>query len=203
MSPNVRRRLRLGVFGGSFDPPHLGHVALAERARDELELTRVLFVPAPDPPHKRGRPRSAFRHRLAMTRLAVRGFRPFEVSDLEARRSGPSYTVDTLRELNRRFPAAELWLLLGEDSACGFEAWREPRAIVSLARLAVAPRGGVREHRAPTWLRRRLTWLSGPVLDIASSELRARARRGRSIRGLVPDGVDAYARRHRLYLRTP
>jgi nicotinate-nucleotide adenylyltransferase len=191
---DARRPRRIGVFGGTFDPPHAGHLALAERARDELGLARVLFVPAADPPHKRAY--TPLAHRLAMARLAVRGFPAFAVSDLEARRAGPSYTVDTLRELHRRHPAAELWLLLGEDSLRDLPAWRDPSAIATLARIAVAPRPGVHARpRAGT----RVTWLSAPALDIASHDLRARARRGESLRVLVPDPVIAYARRHRLY----
>jgi nicotinate-nucleotide adenylyltransferase len=209
-----RRTRRIGVFGGTFDPPHLGHLALAESARDELGLARVLFVPAADPPHKRSRSMSSLTHRLAMTRLAVRGLPGFAVSDLEARRPGPSYTVETLRQLKRRHPRAELWLLLGEDSLRDLTNWREPREILALARIAVAPRParratqarrgdatrrGSRPARIPE---RRITWLSGPLLDISSSDLRARARRGGSLRILVPDAVARYALRHRLYRGT-
>ena len=204
-----RRPRRIGVFGGTFDPPHTGHLALAERARDELGLARVVFVPAADPPHKRARTKSAFAHRLAMTRLAVRGHAAFAVSDAEAKRPGPSYTVETLRELRRRHPAAELWLLLGEDSLRDLPGWNSPAEIARLARLAVAPRpesGRPRAPRAgpaspPRRGRRRIAWLSGPVLEISSSDLRARARRGRSLRVLVPDAIAAYVRRRRLYRR--
>ena len=203
-----RRPRRIGVFGGTFDPPHIGHLALAERARDELGLARVLFVPAADPPHKRTRAKTDLAHRLAMTRIAVQGHRAFAVSELEARRPGPSYTVETLRELRRRRPKAELWLLLGEDSLRDLETWKAPAEIATLARLAVAPREGsapkrsrgARNSRAGS--PHRVTWLSGPVLEISSSDLRARARRGASLRVLVPDAVAAYARRHRLYRGT-
>jgi len=203
------RRPRVGVFGGTFDPPHLGHLALAERARDELDLERVLFVPAAHPPHKRGTWATPIAHRLAMTRLAVRGHRGFTVSDLEVRRAGASYTVETLRELRRRHPGTDWWLLLGEDSLRGLKRWRHPHEIAALARIAVAPRSplprgagrGRADSRTPAWLRGRVRWLSSPVLEIASRDLRARARRGDSLRVLVPDTVEAYARRHRLYRR--
>lgn len=197
---------RIGVFGGTFDPPHIGHLALAESARDELGLDRVLFIPAAEPPHKRARPKSELSHRLAMTRLAVRGIPGFAVSSMEARRAGPSYTVETLRELKRRHPSAELWLLLGEDSLRDLPHWREPSAIVSLARLAVAPRPErkpARRRRAAPRVRlpgrHGIAWLEAPVLEVSSSDLRARARRGASLRVLVPDAVAAYVRRHRLY----
>jgi len=194
VTPAARRPRRIGVFGGTFDPPHAGHLALAERARDELGLQRVLFMPAADPPHKRAH--TPLAHRLAMTTLAVRGFPAFAVSDLEARRAGPSYTIDTLREMRRRHPGAELWLLLGEDSLRDLPTWRDPAGIAALARIAVAPRPGA---RAPRRARAAVTWLSAPALEIASHDLRARARRGESLRVLVPDAVIAYARRHRLY----
>ncbi|HET7224952.1 MAG TPA: nicotinate (nicotinamide) nucleotide adenylyltransferase, partial [Candidatus Eisenbacteria bacterium] len=110
------RAVRLAVFGGTFDPPHVGHLALAERAADALALDRVLFVPARVPPHKRHAAMTPARHRLAMVRLAVRGNPRFAVSTLELVRPGPSYTVDTLRALGRRHPRAELFLLIGADS---------------------------------------------------------------------------------------
>ena len=195
-------RRRVGVFGGTFDPPHLGHLAIAERARDQLGLERVVFVPAADPPHKRGRTMSPFARRIAMTRLAVRGHTGFTVSDLEARRRGPSYTVETLRALRRRFPDRELVLVLGGDSLEDFPGWRDPRGILELARLAVAPRADARRdrpRRTDAARPGRVVRLSSPVLELSSSDLRARARRGESLRYLVPDAVDAYARRHRLY----
>jgi nicotinate-nucleotide adenylyltransferase len=191
---------RVGVFGGTFDPPHLGHLALAERARDQLGLERVWFVPAADPPHKRDRAKSPFPHRLAMTRLAVRGNPAFKVSDLESRRAGPSYTVETLRAMRQRFPGRELVLLLGADSLSDLPTWRDPAEIAHLARLAVAPRpvGAPRRRGAP----RADFALDAPVLELSSSDLRARARRGESLRYLVPDAVAAYVRRHRLYGRS-
>ena len=198
---------RIGVFGGTFDPPHVGHLALAECARDELKLDRVLFVTAARPPHKPAQRLSDPSHRWSMTRLAVRGFKTFVASDFEMRRRGASYMVDTLRAIHRENPGADLWLILGEDSLRGFHGWKAPEAILEFARLAVAPRrdpgGGRAARRAalkgPAALRRRMTWLSSPVLEVASSELRERARRGASLAVLVPDPVVRYVRRHRLY----
>jgi len=189
---------RIGVFGGTFDPPHLGHLALAERALDQLGLERVWFVPAADPPHKRDRAKSPFSRRLAMTRLAVRGNPAFRVSDLESRRPGPSYTVETLRAIHRRLPGRELVLLLGADSLNDLPTWHEPEEIVRLARLAVAPRTE-RARRARRGAPRADFAIDAPVLEVSSSDLRMRARRGESLRYLVPDAVAAYVRRHRLY----
>lgn len=193
---------RMGIFGGTFDPPHLGHLALADWAREALALDRVVFVPAARPPHKRGRRMSPAVHRVAMTRLAVRGNRAFGVSTLEVRRDGPSYTVDTLRVLTRAHGGAALWLLMGEDSLREFPTWHAPGEILELARLAVAGRPGERAPRrlAPA-ARRRVVWLHNPELQISSSTIRDRMRSGRSVRYLVPDAVVRYAETHGLYRR--
>jgi nicotinate-nucleotide adenylyltransferase len=192
---------RLGVFGGTFDPPHLGHLALAECAREQLRLDRVLFVPAGQPPHKRTTAPSSARARLTMTRLAVRGNPGFAVSTLEIARPGPSYTVDTLRALRAAHPKARLYLLLGADSLRDFRTWHASDAILDLAVLAVARRPGVAVPRwSAQWhARRRLVWLANAGLEVASSEVRARAKSGRSMRYLVPDAVARWAARHRLY----
>jgi nicotinate-nucleotide adenylyltransferase len=206
-----RRAPRIGIFGGTFDPPHVGHLAAAEWARDQLELDRVVFVPAGTPPHKRGRARSTVAARLAMTRLAVRGQAAFAVSDLETRRGGPSFTIDTLRTLAAREPHASLYLILGEDNLDEFHAWREPEAILALATLVVALRpqpatnvGGAVRRRTACVVRgmgRRgaVVTLDNPGIDLSSSAIRARARGGHSIRYLVPPAVERYICRTRLY----
>ena len=194
---------RIGLFGGTFDPPHIGHLALAEWAREQLRLDRVLFVPAGTPPHKRGRRLSGPAARVAMTRLAVRGHPDFRVSTLEVRRRGPSFTVDTLRALRAAHPGARLYLLMGEDSLDDFRTWHEPGAIAALATLAVARRPGRRGagRRAAGRRRAGVVWLDNPGFDLSSSAIRARARSGRSVRVLVPDAVAAYIGRHRIYRR--
>jgi nicotinate-nucleotide adenylyltransferase len=158
----------------------------------------VLFVPAGDPPHKRGRRLSPAADRLAMTRLAIRGLPGFEVSTIEIGRRGPSFTVDTLRRLQSREPRARLYLLLGEDSLEEFGTWRDPAAIRRLATLVVAARPG---HRARA--SRGVVRLRNAGIDVSSSALRARARAGGSLRVLVPDAVARYVERHRLYRRAP
>jgi nicotinate-nucleotide adenylyltransferase len=188
---------RIGLFGGTFDPPHAGHLAIAECAREQLRLDLVLFVPAGTPPHKRGRRMSSAAVRVAMTRLAVRGNRAFRVSTLEVRRAGPSFTVDTLRDLRAAFPGARLYLILGEDSLDDFRTWHEPEAIATLATLAVARRPGRSRRRPPG----RVVWLDNPGLDLSSSGIRASVRAGRSVRYLVPDAVAAYIGRRQLYRR--
>jgi len=190
---------RLGLFGGTFDPPHLGHLALAEWARDALRLDRVVFMPAGDPPHKRGRALSPVSARVAMTRLAIRGHRGFEVSRLEADRRGPSFTVETLRALRDQQPGVRWFLLMGEDSLADLATWHEPAAIVRLATPVVAARPGARARRAARAFGRRVVWLDNPGLEVSSSVVRARARLGRSIRFLVPDAVANYVARTGIY----
>ncbi len=205
-----RGAARVGVFGGTFDPPHLGHLAAAEWARDQLELDRVVFVPAGTPPHKRGQSRSDAAARLAMTRLAVRAQAGFTVSDLEIRRRGPSFTIDTLRAFAARDARARWFLILGEDNLVEFDSWREPEAILERATVVVALRprpvsnGRPEHHRVHGMVRGMsrkgaVVTLDNPGIDLSSSAIRERVRGGRSIRYLVPAAVERYIARTRLY----
>ncbi len=190
---------RLGLFGGTFDPPHLGHLAFAEWARDRLQLDRVLFVPAGDPPHKRGRVLTPAATRLAMTELAIAGREGFEISRVELDRTGPSYTVDTLHALAAARPDARWYLLIGEDSLAELATWREPETVVRLATPVVARRVGARTRRPARAFGRRIVWLDDFGFDVSSSGVRTRVRRGASIRFLVPDAVERFIARRRLY----
>lgn len=194
------RGMRLGLFGGTFDPPHIGHLVLAEWAWESLALDRLWFIPTGRPPHKPRRRITPARHRLAMTRLAVRGRNGFRVATLELERRAPSYTIDTLRAIAARHPG-ERFLLIGGDSLDDFRRWREPERILELATLAVVGRPGAGSPGARTWARRtgRVRWIGDPGLDVSSSALRDRVRRGGSVRYLVPDTVRRYIERHRLY----
>jgi nicotinate-nucleotide adenylyltransferase len=151
------------VFGGSFDPPHFGHLALAEWARLELALDRVVFVPAGVPPHKRVAARSTVAHRVAMTRLAVRDNPSFAVETIEAKRRGPSYTVDTVRALAARWPGARLHLLMGADMFATFDTWREPEVIAAHAVLVVAMRRGPGHRAGPAGRSRGSAWYGSPI----------------------------------------
>ncbi len=195
-----RKRKRIGLFGGSFDPPHIGHCIIAARAVDQLNLDKVLFIPAYIPPHKKHRSTSDPRHRLAMTRLAIRSTKTFACSDQEVRRKGVSYTVDTLRDLKRKFPDAELFLIIGGDSLAFFPSWREPEAILNLASLAVYDRPKVQLQRKQKGSKR-IASIAGPLLDISSSGIRTMVAAGQSITFLVPQAVERYIRSHRLYRR--
>jgi nicotinate-nucleotide adenylyltransferase len=152
------------------------------------------------PPHKRAGSATAARHRLAMTRLAIRGNPAFKVSPIEFRRRGPSYTADTVRAFAAEHPGARLHLLMGADTYATFGSWREPDAIAAAATIVVALRPGAERPRGRArGARSNVTWLANPGLEVSSSSLRARAARGRSLRYLVPDAVERYIARHELY----
>jgi len=199
---------RLGVIGGTFDPPHYGHLVLAETARVQLRLDRVLFVLAGQPPHKPDRPITPDHHRVAMLEVTIADNPAFMLSRVDLDRPGPHYTVDMLALLQREYPEAELFFLVGGDSLAQFLTWRDPAGIVQQARLAVMRRPGPEPdlaalERAVPELRQRLVWLDAPALDIASSDLRRRARQGLPLRYLVPPPIEAYVREHRLYEALP
>ena len=184
---------RLGVFGGSFNPPHVAHLAVAEAAADQLALGQVLWIPAATAPHKQGRADVASAaDRLHLTRLATAGNARFAVADVEIARGGVSYTADTLRTLSAVYPDTRLVLLLGGDSLAGFPTWREPDGIASLAELAVYARPGTDlapALEAAQALGARVHVLDAPRLDLSSTELRRRLAAGQSARYLVPDAV--------------
>jgi nicotinate-nucleotide adenylyltransferase len=192
-------------MGGTFDPIHVAHLAVAEEAAEALGLERVVFVPAGSPPHKPGIAITASDHRLAMVRLAVAGNARFTVDPLELQRDGPSYTVDTLATL-RSAGTDDLWLILSAEAFAGFRTWHEPGRILELARLVVAPRDGYPDAGVEALgglggpaVADRVRFLDRPRLRLSASELRGRAAAGRSLRYLVPDAVAAYIGDHALY----
>ena len=189
---------RIGVFGGTFDPVHNGHLIMAQEAVARLKLDRMLFVAANRPSHKRAPQLADVEHRMAMLRLATRGNRHFEVSRLEADRGGLSYTVNTLESLHRSTRAA-LFFLMGQDSLEEFGGWRDPERIVELARLVVVPRGDRDMPSLPPLLRRRIVYVKPPRIGICSTEIRRRLKRGLPVRYWTPDLVLSYMTRHGLY----
>jgi len=185
--------LRLGLFGGTFDPPHVGHLVVAQDVVDALHLDRLLFVPAGVPPHKLDREISPAEVRLEMVRAVTAGNPAFGVSDVELSRVGPSYTVDTLAHFRQLNPEAEIFFVLGADQAAAFDTWKEPERVASLATLVVLAREGFRVPKGefvPVHVTR---------LDISATEIRGRVREGRSIRYLVPDEVRNIIEGNRLY----
>ena len=202
--------MQVGVFGGTFDPPHIGHLIVAQDAALVLGLDRVLFVPAAAPPHKRDRTITAGAIRLAMLHAALAGNARFALDSLELERGGPaSYSVDTLRELNAAEPSAELWLLMGRDQWREFPTWREPDEIMRLARIGVIERGATRGpspappparvNVPPGMPEDRVRAVPAMRIDVSSSEIRRRVGVGESIRYLVPDPVVEIIFREQLY----
>lgn len=190
---------RLGILGGTFDPPHVGHLLVALDALDALALDRLLLIPAARQPLKQGVEMTEGAHRVAMTALMATRDPRLVVDDREVARGGLSFTVDTLRALRDAQPAAELFLILGEDSAATLSQWREPQAIAGLARIAVAGRGEAALPLPPPFVGVRL-----PVrrVDVSATEIRARVRAGQNIRGFVLDEVASYIDQHGLYRTT-
>jgi nicotinate-nucleotide adenylyltransferase len=193
---------RIGIFGGTFDPPHVGHLIIAESARVQLKLDRVLFVPAYLPPHKRRRASAAPFDRLKMVRLAVRGNAGFVASGMELKRKGISYTIDTVEEVRRRNRGAELFLILGSDNLAEFHTWKSHRELLARTRLIVYSRGKDRMQRPSQLRKARIHFLRGMLLDISSSVIRQLVKTKSSIRYLVPDEVERYILSRKLYRRT-
>ena len=198
---------RIGVLGGTFDPPHVGHLWLASLAADEMSLGRVLFMPAGQPPHKRQQPVTRATDRLLMTRLAIAGEDGFEICPIEIERPGPSFTIDSIVELRRAYPDANLFLVMASDSLAQIDTWREPERLLAEVEWIVGPRlGGAAPDAASLGERfgpnaERIHLLAGPMLDISSSAIRRRVAAGRTIRYLVPREVEELISHHRLYRR--
>lgn len=197
--------MRLGVLGGTFDPVHVAHLVLAESARDELSLERVLFVPAGQPWRKADREITPAEDRLAMVRLAIQDNAAFEVSTMEIDSPGPSYTADTLAALKQQYSERDLYLVLGTDAFEDMPNWKEPARIAELATIAVTRRHGYREgvevarHLQDLGLGDRVVWFHMPPLGLTSTAVRELVALGRSIRYLVPAAVEAYIAEHGLY----
>jgi nicotinate-nucleotide adenylyltransferase len=198
---------RIGVLGGTFDPVHYGHLVIAEDAYAYLQLEKVLFVPAYQPPHKPPGSYSAFEHRVNMLKLAIAHNPHFELSLIEAERHGPSYTVDTLRELQDDMgPEVTLYLIIGMDSLANILSWYCPAELLKLCRMVVAERAGYQVDLAALegelpGLQDALELIDTPELSISSTDLQERLQRGLPIRYQLPAQVEAYIRKHKLYLQ--
>lgn len=194
----------IGILGGTFDPIHWGHLILAEQAWERFGLDRVLFIPAADPPHKADSAVTEAEHRFNMTRLAVEGNDHFECSRLELDRPGPSYTIDTIKQLRGELGSdAKLYMLVGADEARDLISWRDPYGIQELATIVVANRPGLAMEDVvgslPKDFASGLTRLEIPGVDISSTDIRKRAESGRTIRYLTPDAVVTYMQSNDLY----
>ena len=196
----------VGVLGGTFDPIHLGHLKIAEEARRQLALDRVLFVPAGRPALKTDRIITPAHHRIQMVRLAIAGKPYFELSALEVGRPGASYTVDTLVLLRERLGMeAKIFFIAGMDSLLELPEWRETARLVKLCRLVVFPRAGYKKpnlkilEASIPGLIRSVIWLDMEPVDISSTDIRGRVARGLPIRSMVPDAVEIYIKEHQMY----
>jgi nicotinate-nucleotide adenylyltransferase len=198
--------LRVGILGGSFDPPHIGHLILAEEARDQLSLDKVLFAPAGQQPLKQGQKVTAVEDRVRMTKLAIADNASFELSRGDVDRPGPHYTVDLIAIIAAQLPpGAEIHFLMGFDSLRDLPKWREPERLIQIARLVALTRPGVpidwdALETALPGVRERVLLLDMPELEIASRDLRQRVQAGRSIRYMVTDAVRVYIEEKGLYL---
>jgi nicotinate-nucleotide adenylyltransferase len=200
--------MRVGIFGGTFDPIHTGHLLVAEQGREQGRLDEVWFVPAAHPPHKDEPTLTRFEQRVEMLALALAGNAAFRIDELEKERPGPSYTVDTLAELRRHHPAHEFLLLIGSDTLLDLPNWYQPLRVLELAGLLVMTRPGSivltaeqlrKRLHAPEGMPLRLEAIETPQLDIASRDLRRRAAEGRSLRYFLPRAVECYIHEKKLY----
>lgn len=197
--------VKRGILGGTFDPPHIGHLMLAEEARKHLALDEVIFIPAGEPWVKAARQVSPATDRLEMVRLAVAGKPYFKVSEIEVRRPGASYTWETLTELRQLYPDDELYFILGWDNLAALPAWHQARRIVTAAKLAAAPRLGfprpdleVLDARIPG-IKAATVIMEGPHIEISASDIRNRLKKGVTTADLLPPPVAAYIRARGLY----
>ncbi len=191
--------MNIGILGGTFDPIHQGHLSLARKAQDQFALDQVLFIPASISPLKTQSVRiTPAPERYRMVELALKGIENWEVCDCELTREGVSYTVDTLRELKKRFPDDKLFLILGADSLESFSAWREPEEILRLADLLVARRPGI-DVKSP--FASRAKWIEMPEIPISASEIREKIRKGKTLpEGVLVPEVFRYINQHHLYV---
>ncbi|HMF18915.1 MAG TPA: nicotinate-nucleotide adenylyltransferase [Gemmataceae bacterium] len=202
--------MRIGIFGGTFDPVHLGHLILAEQCREQARLDQVLFVLAARPPHKQERQLTPFAQRVEMLALACAGQPAFRIEEMEKDRPGPSFTVETVQQIHSRHPEAELSLVLGADTLHDLPQWYEPARIVQLAELLIVPRSdwmmlSAEELRKslslPADVPLRIQQVSVPAIGISSRDLRRRAAEGLSLRFLVPRAVEVFIQEKRLYAK--
>lgn len=191
--------MKLGIFGGAFNPPHIGHLIVAETVLEQMKLDRIIFVPAADPPHRADVGRITATARLEMTKLAVEGNSAFEASDTEVQRAGKSYSIDTVIAFEALYPRASLHLLIGSDNLAEFHSWKLPRDILAKCELVVFPRPGFSMSDIKNEFAKVARVVNVPHVGISASEIRRRVKMGRSIRYMVPARVDEFIIRNGLY----
>lgn len=189
----------VGVFGGSFNPPHVAHLIVAETVRDQFGLDQVLWIPNYSPPHKSNGDLAAAADRFAMTAEAIAGYDGFGISDIELSRGGTSYTIDTLRQLQKEHPDTAFSLIIGSDSLRTFVHWHQADAIAAMMPIIVYKRPGGLSGVVEPRFANQVRFADAPLLEISGSEIRARSQQGRSIRYLVPEAVRRYILNEKLY----
>ena len=190
---------KLGILGGTFDPVHIGHLVLAEQLRESLQLERVIFIPSASPPHKTEHELSSAAHRFEMTKLALKGNPHFSVSDIELKREGLSYTVETLRRLKELYKGAEIHFLTGSDVLDEITTWKEPDEIYRLAKIVIGIRPGFDKFDPEDYFAKKsiITRITG--VDISSTRIREKVAKDESIKYLVPSQIEEYIKRKHLY----
>ena len=195
----MARKKKIGILGGTFDPVHLGHLVLAEQVKERLKLDQVIFIPCLRSPHKTRQKLSPATDRLRMIQLALQGNSSFAVSDIELKRKGLSYTVDTLKDLKNLYPNSRIYFLTGSDVVDELGTWKDPQRLYRLAKVVIAIRPGFDEfdHRNRFAQKSIVVPITG--IDVSSSEIRRRVKTGKSMKYLVPSGVEDYIRKKKLY----
>ena len=191
---------KIGILGGTFDPPHIAHLIIAQEVLEKLKLDQVWFIPSHIPPHKRNKLVTHARQRWQMLKLALSGNRKLAASDIELRRKGISYTVDTLRRLSLQKPKRKLYLILGSDNLKFLPGWKEPEEIFRLAQVVFVPRPGLELSRANSWVKKGVL-IEAPLLEVSSSRIRDRVKKGESVAYWVPEKVRKYIEKYNLYRR--
>ena len=191
--------MNIGIFGGTFNPPHIGHLIVIENVRDQLRFDKMLFIPSANPPHKNDPLLAPASTRLEMTRLAARDQREFEVSGIEVERGGTSYSIDTINALSDVYPGANMSLIIGVDNLMEFGSWKSPQDILAKADLVVMSRAGFSMNDVKNEFYRTAKFVNVPQIGISGTDIRRRVKLGRSIRYLVPAAVEEYIHRYGLY----
>ncbi len=195
----MKNQKRLGVLGGTFDPIHTGHLILAEQVREKLQLEQIIFIPCASPPHKTERELSPADYRLEMTRLALEENSCFFVSDIELKRKGLSYTVETLRELRELYKDSEMFFLTGSDVLDEITTWKNPEEIYRLAKIVIAVRPGFDKFDPEDHFARRSIIVKITGMNVSSTQIREKVKSGQSIKYLVPQKVEEYIKNRGLY----
>lgn len=197
----MEEKIKIGLFGGSFDPIHNGHLILANWVRNKLSLGRIIFIPAAVPPHKQNLKLTDSNHRYRMVQIAIENHPNFEVSDIEIKRSGISYTIDTIFYFQQKFSLnnKHLFLIIGADSLLDFPNWKEPEKIIENCQVVVLQRPEVNLNQAKPEYKRQAIILQSPLIDISATDIRRRIREGDSIAQFVPPAVEHYIYEHKLY----